>query len=184
MKQISFLIGFTFLLVSSFAQDSRTPKRVTFRLAITDNIQRVDYGYLAALADSGIVMLKSPVVFDHALANANTSVISYQNLSEVSIKRKGSVGRGILIGGLSGMFLGGVIGYISYKPTNCQDAIICFDFGPGTDAAAGASLGTVAGAAIGGIVGALAKKRFIIGGKRDKFQQMKESVIDMAYRKK
>ena len=183
MKQISFLFGFTLLLVSCFAQEGRTPKRVTMKLSVMDSVRRVDFGYLAAMSDSGIVMLKTPVVFDHSIASSNMNIIPYQNLTEVSIKRKGSVGKGILIGGLSGMVLGGIIGYISYKPTNCEGALICFDFGPGTDAAAGASVGTLAGAAIGGIVGALAKKRFIIGGKKEKFQQMKTSVLEMTYRK-
>ena len=186
MKQ--FLSFFLLLMIagSSMAQNSRTPKRVTFKLSITDSIQRVDYGYLASLADSGIVMLKSPVVFDHNIAstNTNTNTIPYQNLSEVTIKRKGSVGRGILIGSLSGMIVGGIAGYISYKPVNCKDAFICFDFGPGYDAAAGASIGTLAGAVIGGLVGAIAKKTFVIGGNRDKFNRMKESVIDMAYKNK
>src|SRR5262245_54840371 len=118
---------FLLLLVAggSIAQNGRTLKRVTFKMSVTDSIQRVDYGYLAALADSGLVMLKSPVVFDPSIANANTNTIPYQNLSEVTIKRKGSVGKGILIGSLSGMFLGGVIGYISYKPVNCKDYFIC-----------------------------------------------------------
>jgi hypothetical protein len=135
------------------------------------------------MADSGIVMLKSPVVFDQELSNSSSNLIPYQNISQVTIKRKGSVGRGILIGSLSGMFVGGVIGYISYKPVNCEGAILCFDFGPGTDAAAGASVGTLAGAAIGAIVGSLAKKTWTIGGKKNQFNAMKTNVLDMTYRK-
>jgi hypothetical protein len=184
MKQISFLIATILLVSSTYAQEDRRPKRMTLKLTVTDSIQRVDYGYLASLADSGIVMLKSPVVFDHTIANPNSNIISYQNISQVTIKRKGGVGRGILIGGLSGLALGGIIGYISYKPTNCEGAIICFDFGPGADAAAGASLGIVAGAAIGGIIGALAKKTWTIGGKKARFDNMKLSVMDMTYGKK
>ena len=81
------------------------------------------------------------------------------------------------------MALGGIIGYISYKPTNCEGAMICFDFGPGTDAAAGASLGTLAGAAIGGIIGGLAKKTWTIGGKKNRFEDMKSKIMDMTYGK-
>jgi hypothetical protein len=184
MKQISFLTAVVLLATASMAQEGRTPKRVTLKLAIKDSIQRVDYGYLAAMGDSGIVMLRSPVVFDHSLANTNANLIPYQNLSEVSIKRKGNVGRGILIGTISGIIVGGITGYITYKKPDCKDALICWDFGPSTDAAAGASLGAVGGAIIGGIVGALAKKTFIIGGKKEKFHEMKTSVMDMTYRNK
>ena len=148
-----------------------------------DSIQRVQHGYLAAMADSGIVMLKSPVVFDQQLSTSTSNLIPYQNITQVTVKRKGSVGRGILIGSLSGMFLGGVIGYISYKPVNCEGSLICWDFGPGTDAAAGASIGTLAGAAIGGIIGSLARKTWTIGGKKDRFYDMKSSVMDMTYGK-
>ena len=88
-----------------------------------------------------------------------------------------------MIGALSGMLVGGIAGYISYKPVNCQGSMICFDFGPGMDAAAGASIGSVAGAMMGGILGAVAKKKFIIGGNRNKFAHMKTNVLDMTYRK-
>ena len=150
---------------------------------VKDSIHRVDYGYLAGMTDSTIVMVKAPVIFDHAITGNNTSSIAYQNLSEVSISRKGSVGRGILFGALGGMFVGAVAGYISYKPVNCEGSLICFDFGPGYDAAAGASIGTLAGAMVGGIIGALARKKFVIGGNKNKFTHMKENVLDMTYRK-
>jgi hypothetical protein len=183
MKQITFLVALVLLAGNIYSQQERKPRRMTLKLTVMDSLQRVDYGYLAAMADSGIVMLKSPVVFDQELSNSSSNLIPYQNISQVTIKRKGSVGRGILIGSLSGMFVGGVIGYISYKPVNCEGAILCFDFGPGTDAAAGASVGTLAGAAIGAIVGSLAKKTWTIGGKKNQFNAMKTNVLDMTYRK-
>ena len=182
MKQISSLVVLALLAANSFSQEGRQPKRITLKVSVVDSIQRVDYGYLAGLADSGIVMTKAPVIFDHSLKGTNANTIAYQNLSQVTIKRKGSVGRGILFGAIGGMFVGGLVGYISYKPMNCQDALICWDFGPGYDAAAGASLGTLAGGIAGGIIGALARKTFIIGGKRNKFEHLKESVLDMTYR--
>jgi hypothetical protein len=182
MKQVSLLLCLLVLLTCAYAQEARVPRRVTLKVSVMDSIQRVGFGYLAALADSGIVMVKAPIVFDHTLASSNANTINYQNISQVTIKRKGSVGRGILIGALGGMLVGGIAGYISYKPVDCKDAIFCFDFGPGADAAAGASVGLLGGGIIGGIIGALAKKTFIIGGKKNKFDEMKVNVLDMAYR--
>jgi outer membrane lipoprotein SlyB len=184
MKQVLILVGLSLLVVNSFSQEGRTPKRITLKVSVSDSIRRVDFGYLAAMADSGIVMLKSPVVFDPNIASSSEKIIPYQNISEVKITRKGGVGRGILIGAFGGAVLGGIIGYISYKKPNCEGALFCWDFGPGTDAVAGATVGTLAGSMIGGIVGALAKKTFIIGGNKEKFHQMKESVLDMTYKKK
>ena len=183
MKRISLSTALVLLAMVTVAQEGRAPKGMKIKLSIRDSIQRIERGYLAAMADSGIVMLKTPVVFDHALASSTSNVIPYQNISEVTFKRKGSVGRGILIGTISGIVLGGITGYITYKKPDCKDALICWDFGPGTDAAAGASLGAVTGAIIGGIIGAVAKKTFIIGGKKEKFHHMKTSVMDMTYRK-
>jgi hypothetical protein len=182
MKQASFLLSLLVVLVAANAQETRTAKRMTLKLSVIDSIKRVDFGYLAAMADSGIVMVKGPVVFDHSLASTNVNTINYQNISKMTIKRKGSVGRGILFGALGGMLVGGIAGYISYKPVDCKNSVICFDFGPGTDAAAGASAGLLAGGAIGGIIGALAKKTFVIGGKKNRFDEMKTSVLDMTYR--
>jgi len=183
MKQISFLVLTMLLVTSTYAQEQRKPRRITLKLTLVDSILRVEHGYLAAMADSGLVMVKSPVMFDQQLSTTPSNLVPYQNISMVTVRRKGSVGRGILIGGLSGMFLGGVIGYISYKPVNCEGALFCLDFGPGYDAAAGASLGSLAGVVIGGIIGSLAKKTWIIGGKRNRFDDMKSNVMDMTYGK-
>jgi len=183
MKQIYFFLLTILLVTSTYAQEQRKPKRMTLKLTLVDSILRVEHGYLAAMADSGLVMVKSPVVFDQQLSTSPSNLIPYQNISVVTVRRKGSVGRGILIGGLSGLFLGGVIGYASYKPVNCEGAWFCMDFGPGYDAAAGASIGTLAGAAIGGIIGALARKTWIIGGTRNRFDHMKSNVMDMTYGK-
>ena len=115
MKQVSTLFALMFLAAVSFSQETRTPKRITWKVAVKDSVQRVEYGYLAAFADSGIQMVKSPVAFDHSLVGTTANTIAYQNLSEIKIQRKGSVGRGILFGALSGMVVGGVAGLISYQ---------------------------------------------------------------------
>jgi hypothetical protein len=187
MKHLACFFFILSLASASFCQEERHPKKITLKVTMKDNIRRVHYGYLAGLADSGIVMVNNPVQFDHSLEGTTVNTIAYQNLSEIKIRRKGSVGRGILIGAISGMVLGGVVGLATYqKPTTyCQDNPFCItmDFGPGYNALAGASVGSVFGAAIGGIIGALAKKTFVIGGNRNKFAHMKENVLDMTYGK-
>src|SRR6476620_5888422 len=115
MKQISTFFAIMLIASAVFGQETRTSKRIVLKVAVRDSIQRVDFGYLAGISDSGIVMVKSPVVFDHSLTEKTANTICYQNLSELKIHRKGSVGRGILIGGLTGMMVGGVAGLISYK---------------------------------------------------------------------
>ena len=69
----------------SFAQENRVAKRIALKVAVKDSIQRVDYGYLAGLADSGIVMVKYPAMFDHSLVGTTANSLAYQNLSEVAV---------------------------------------------------------------------------------------------------
>ena len=182
MKQISFLLGLTILSMASYSQQTPAAKRMTLKVTVSDSIHRVDQGYLATIGDSGIVMMKTPILFDQMLVNTKAGSIPYQNISEVTIKRKGSVGRGILFGALGGALVGGIAGLASYRKPNCEGAIICFDFGPGASTAAGAVLGTVGGGIIGGVIGAVVKKRFVIGGRKAKFDEMKNNIFQMTYR--
>jgi hypothetical protein len=47
---------------------------------------------------------------------------------------------------------------------------------------AGSAVGLLGGGLIGGITGALSKKIFRIGGSNEKFQAMRLSVLDRAYK--
>jgi len=185
MKQFTTAFSLMLMTTMSFAQEARVSKKIILKVAASDSIQRVDHGYLAGLSDSGIVMVKGPIVFDPSLKGTTANTIPYNNLSEIKVQRKGSVGRGILFGALGGMFVGAIAGYASYKTPTCHGNPNCivWDFGPGYDALGGAILGTAGGAIIGGVIGAVAKKKFVIGGNKNKFQHMKENVLDMTYRK-
>ena len=180
MKKLTIITILTFVALIGFSQAGRFPKRTTIKLTVVDSIDRVQFGYLAAMADSGIVMLKSPVVFDQSLANSNLNTIAYQNIKEVTMKRKGRVGRGILIGSVSGFLAGAVIGAVTYKPCNGE---FCLDPGPGGQAIGVGFLGAIGGGIVGGIVGAGIKKTWPIGGKKNRFDDMKSSVLDMTYGK-
>ena len=133
--------------------------------------------YVADVNDSAVLLAQDPVKFRQSgLSSAN---LNYQQVEMVFLKRKGSVGRGLWKGALGGMVLGGIIGAITYK--KCDDCWL--DLGVGVDIAAGAILGTGGGGIIGMIVGALSGKHFTIGGNKQKFDEMRLSVLDMTYRK-
>jgi hypothetical protein len=181
MKKLTILTFLTFIALVGFAQVGRFPKRTTLKATVVDSIDRVQYGYLAAVADSGIIMLKSPVVFDQTLANSNLNTIAYQNIKELTLKRKGRVGRGILIGSVSGFLAGAVIGVVTYKPCNGE---YCLDPGQGGQAIGLGFLGAIGGGIVGGIVGGGIKKTWPIGGQKNRFDDMKSNVLDMTYGKK
>ena len=81
MKQISTFFALMFLAAVSFSPETRTRNKIAWKVAVKDSIQRVEFGYLAAMAESGIMMVKSPVVFDIPLAATNENRIAFQNLS-------------------------------------------------------------------------------------------------------
>ena len=180
MKKLTLATCLTLASLIGFSQKGRMSQRITFKLIVVDTVDRVQFGYLAAVADSGIVMLKSPVVFDQSLSNSNCNTIPYQNLKEVTIKRKGRVGRGILIGSVSGFAVGAVVGAVTYKP--CNGDFCLLDPGQEGQAIGVGFLGAIGGGIVGGIVGAGAKKTWTIGGKKNQFEDMKSNVLDMTYR--
>jgi|SRR5689334_15716105 len=85
MKQV---YTFTPLLIASaaFSQDTRVLRNVEWKVIVTDSIKRVNYGYLAGMADSGIIMVKNSVMFGHSLVGTTANMIAYQNLSTIRIQ--------------------------------------------------------------------------------------------------
>jgi hypothetical protein len=159
------------------AQDSVLKKNYILKANIWESNRPVREFYLVNVTDTALLLAAEAVTFRQSLLNP--TMLSYRQVNVVTLQRKGSIGRGLWKGALGGMVLGGIIGAITYK--DCDDCFI--DFGIGADIAAGAILGTGGGAVIGVIVGALARKKFTINGNKEKFDEMKLSVLDMAYRK-
>ena len=178
MKRITLSVCLLLLLAIGYAQQGRPLRKATFKIEVVDTTGRVQFGYLAAVADSAVVVFNSPVVFDQSLANTNVNNIAYKNLQEVVIRRKGSKGRGILIGSVSGFAVGAVIGTLTYKPCRGE---FCLDPGQGGQAVGVGLLGAIGGGIVGGIIGSVAKKTFIIGGNKEKFNRMKKNVLDLTY---
>jgi len=172
------LLLFIALLTFAFAhgQDPSLQKKITIKIWVTTD-GKAYAGYLADITDSTLVIAQTPVQFRQAFLN--TQPIAYNSLSVVTYKRKGAVGRGIWIGGLSGMVAGGITGAITYRP--CNECL--WDFGAGYDVLGGALIGLGVGALTGGIIGALSSKTITIGGNKEKFNKMRKNVLDMTYRK-
>jgi hypothetical protein len=179
MKRIALSTCLVIMTLIGYTQQGRPLRKITFKVEVV-HTERVQFGYLGAVTDSSIVVFKSPVVFDQSLTNAQLNAIAYQNVQEVIVRRKRRVGRGILIGSASGFAAGAAIGAITYKPCRGE---FCLDPGQGGQAIGVGLLGAIGGGIVGGIIGSVAKKTFVIGGNKEKFKRMRESVIDMAYKK-
>jgi hypothetical protein len=108
-------------------------------------------------------------------------------MDKLVYKRKGSVGRGLLIGFVSGAILGGLIGLAS---GNDEEEFSWDDFPyyfePRTAGekavSTGAALG-ILGGIIGGVVGALAKKSFTINRSPSAMKELNTTLLERVYSK-
>ncbi len=179
------LLVLAIMVFATAHSQTRPVNKKTFKVSVVDTTLLEHKGYLLSVSDSDLVMLTAPVIFDQGLFSSKGTSYSFETISKVTYSRKGAVGRGILIGGLTGAVVGTIVGAITYKkPEPCDPQnpfCIQLDFGAGLDAAAGGILGTLGGGLIGGVLGAVAKRTFIIGGRREDFKKFQINVLDKAY---
>ncbi|TAL43502.1 MAG: hypothetical protein EPN92_10115 [Chitinophagaceae bacterium] len=127
------------------------------------------------------------------VSNSCSGFISYSQLQKVSFKRKNTVLRSSLIGLGIGAATGVIIGFASgndrVQPyyTIDQDPLLignffvamnnAFAMTAGEKAlAGGVGLGAM-GAIAGAVFGAVAKKKFIIGGKKENYRNLQEELM-------
>jgi len=183
MKQLSFLIASLFAFFISQAQsDSITSvkKQKTFNTSIRTIDHKMINGRLYTINDSQVVLLKS---------GNNYQYVSAENIKSFSLKRKNSVLRGALIGFGVGAVTGIVIGLASgddpvynepvYDPFSAIVVGISNSFAmtAGEKAVGGGLALGASGAIIGTIIGAVAKKKFIISGKKEKFHDLQAEMM-------
>lgn len=191
MKKLLSLIACLFILVISKAQsDSVSPQKPrVFIASIKTMDKEIIRGRLVAINDSQL-LLKS---FN------GQQFIPSENISSFTIKRKNSVLRGTLIGFGIGAVTGIIIGLasgddpiMSYPdPGNDPFGLGTFVAGihnafamtAGQKAVAGGLFLGTSGAVVGAIIGAVAKKKFIIGGKKQKFHDLQGAVMMKLVRK-
>lgn len=182
MKAV-FTLAFSLLFLIAISSDSIPLRRISYKTELVTVDGEIQKGYLSHLNDSTFYISDVPVLFGSP-DQRNKNRFSYPVIAQVSLRPKGSVGRGILFGALGGAAIGALIGLVTYQEPDCElGSWVCIDFGPGFSALGGGIIGTFGGGLIGGIAGASAKKTFSIGGKKEKFDAMKMSVLERAYSK-
>jgi hypothetical protein len=137
-------------------------------------------GYLSSISDSSLYVTKSWLSLKKSNTVSNFEKIDFKNIAQVRLKRDGSAGRGAIIGSAAGLAAGAIFGLVTYvEPKDDVDIFIHALFGVNrtTSTVAYGLLGGLSGAAVGTLVGALAHKTFIIGGSKEKFQQMKSELL-------
>lgn len=121
-------------------------------------------GVLYQLKDSSIVLSNSISKNDYP-DNIKTSEFNINTIEEIRIRRKNGIGKGALIGAISGLAIGVLVGYLSYEESSGG-----IDFGRGFSATGSGFFGAFLGAGVGVIFGTI-KLRIPIQGKIENYNR-------------
>jgi uncharacterized membrane protein len=185
MKKLFLITACSIVVTFLQAQtDSATQKRQkVFIASVTTMDSKFLTGSLAAVNDTQLILK----------TNSNQLRVPAENVKSFTVKRKNSALRGALIGFGVGAAAGIIIGLASGSdpvmaypnpnedPMGLGTMVVAmnnaFAMTAGQKAvAAGLGLGAT-GAIVGTIIGAVAKKKFIIGGKKEKFHDLQGDLM-------
>lgn len=173
------LIGTSFLGKSQVVHaPQKMAKSKTYTLKLKTE-KKTTNGYLSGINDSLLQLSTKRVTFSNSLIqDPSLKTYNYSEIEKVNIRKYGSVGRGMGLGILIGGGFGAIMGLVTYQSTPNG----WFDFGPGINALGGAIFGMIPGFIIGGIIGSKMIK-FNIHRNKEKFSDMKTSILEMALSK-
>ena len=191
MKKILFILPMTVFAFVAFCQEMDTRTKI-FKVSVAAITQNTYRGYLVDIEDSAVLFTwNAEMIRMKRVLKEDITSIGYENIELIVLRRKSSVGRGILFGSMIGLATGMVAGYAKGDDPACTadpswfglDQALCSAarLKAGEKAMLMGGAGVLAGAAAGAIIGAVAKKRFIIGGNKARFEEMRLSVLDRTY---
>lgn len=188
------------LLASQLTQaqtDSASVSRKSKKFIVTVATVSKDYGkgFFYEVDDSAMV-LQQQIKKGRSVTN-ELRLYRPEVIWSVNIRRKNSGLKGMLIGAGAGLVTGAILGFaggddpVYSYPAYDNDPLgfggiavalnNAFAMTAGQKAILGGVSGMFGGALAGVIIGSLAKKKFMIHGKKEKFHEMKLSVMEMAY---
>jgi len=192
MKHLLFLTAclLTFFVLHAQQESANTAKKKKhFVTSIRTMDNRTIKGRIYAVTDSQLVLAKSASNYSNSLTAMEQMPVPAENIKSFSVKRKNSVLKGALIGFGAGAVAGVIIGFASgddhvitepvYDPFSAivvglsnSMAMTAQEKAVGGGLALGAT-----GAIVGTVIGALAKKKFTIGGKKEKFRDLQAEIM-------
>lgn len=169
-----------FLLLQGYAQDSTFYKPRIFKVKVYTITGQTLSGYLNKVTDSSLALSDKAVIFrPDASINTDYRNIGFYNIQEIQVRRKNAAARGLWQGALIGFAVGAITGLIDGDDEGLNDGswcILCFTAAEKALILGG--LGTVAGGITGTLIGGLLRKKFVIGGQKPKFDNMRLSMLE------
>jgi hypothetical protein len=196
MKKMILILLITAQFANSQTDSSAGNKKKQFVATVVNDSLKTRYkGLLYHVGDSGLTIQQN--IRTTRGIQTEWKLLPPAKIESVTLKRKNAGLKGALIGAGVGLAAGVVIGFVSGDdPVHSYPAAGEDFFGLGTLSVAisnafaltagqkalyGGIGGMTSGALVGALIGGLAKKKFVIGGKKEKFQEMKQSVLEIAY---
>jgi hypothetical protein len=196
MRKLLFATLSLAIFFTSFAQSEALPvtqelrkvKQPSRAYVQTPAKQKIK-GWLYACNDSQVVLVRS--LKDLSTPEFETSIIRIpiEQINQVSLRKKNSILNGALIGFGAGVLTGVIIGFASgddqKMPVDNVDPISgmfgslynAFTMTAGEKALYGGMAMGVAGTITGIIIGSVAKKKFIIGGKKQTYRDLQSELM-------
>ncbi|MBS1948611.1 MAG: hypothetical protein JST47_12670 [Bacteroidetes bacterium] len=169
---VLFYCLFTALHIS--AQDSIPEKKTFFRAKVFTLNAESHSGYLYAISDSALFLSnsKQPLCFYGAFKGSSLK-FDYSDIEALKLHKKGKIWKPVVVGAVTGMVIGAVIGFAggddpkgSLFYTSAGDKALF----------AGTALG-LAGGVTGLIIGLAANKTFVLKGKKERYNQMRNALM-------
>ena len=185
MKKLFLTAACSIAIFFSQAQTDSTSgkKQKVFNATVTTMDSKTLKGSLFTVNDTQLI----------SRTNDQQMVVPAENLKSFTVKRKHSALRGALIGFGVGAAAGIIIGFASGSdpvmayPNPNEDPLLigsmvvamnnAFAMTAGQKAVAGGLGLGATGAIVGTIIGSVAKKKFIIGGKKEKFHDLQGELM-------
>ena len=178
MKFLS--LFYCILLLGAGFSLAQTPvlRKVTYKISVEDSSLAPVSGYLFNLTDSSLKVGFWPVAFANpAASHENFREINYKQISRVSLKRNHGAGRGAWKGAVIGVLSGVIAGLVDGD----DPPEYWFGMTAGEKALAYGGMGAAAGTGVGALIGALTKRHFMIGGRKEKFDELRADVLTKVY---
>jgi hypothetical protein len=165
-----FVVSFCLAQSDTSAFFKKGKYKVFVRIIESGSMKKKLKGYPITLNDSGLWMTRGfvPKKDKSGKLRYELIFIGAESIDRVFFRRNGRIGIGILLGSITGFFIGGRIGAtVSNNSAKPNDALTVL---------AGVITGFYSGAVIGGITAGQIRKRFSIGGDLQNFIASKHNM--------
>ena len=140
-------------------------------------------GFLYDLKDSSILVTSSIAIQDYSVDRSGIVQLHINNIESIRTRRKNRVGKGVLIGAISGFAVGGLIGLISGDDPPCDShSLICIRYTAGEKAILAGIPLSIGGAGIGALIGSV-KVVIPINGSINNYNKKKDKLRGYTFKK-